>query len=68
MGTTLLGGYYMLWRVDEKGTIKHAFKYFEKKYGYTPTEIAVGKDVEFTPTPGIEVVPLMCPDKHIKLR
>ena len=59
-------GYYMLWVVGKKHTPAMAVEHFKTKYGYRPTEIAIGKGVEFKTD--LEIVPIMCPDKSIKLR
>ena len=63
---TLKDGYYMLWVVGGKHTPEKAIEHFKAKYGYKPTEIAIGKGVEFKTN--LNIVDIMCPDKSIKLR
>ena len=58
--------YYMLWRVDEKNTVDKALAFFKKKYSKKPTKIAIGKGIEFK-SDKLELVEMMCPDKHIKV-
>jgi hypothetical protein len=39
------GKLWMLWQVDAKSDV-NPFTYFTEKYGYTPTEVVVGKGVK----------------------
>ena len=63
---TLPNGFYMLWVVGGKHTPELAIEHFKDKYGYKPTQIAIGKGVEFKTK--LKKAKIMCPDKSIKLR
>jgi hypothetical protein len=44
MTEKLKPGYFMLWQCNKEDRyITKAIEYFKNKYGYAPTEIAVGK-------------------------
>jgi hypothetical protein len=59
-------GVFMQWSVLGDG---NPFVYFEEKYGFKPTQIAIGTNVDIEVPEGVEIVDnVMVQDKHIKLR
>ncbi len=62
-------GHYMLWRVDkETDTPDSIVAYFHNKYGYRPTEVAVGEHVDLTFPMSSALKGIFVQSYHIKMR
>ena len=68
-GQTLPDGHYMLWRVNkETDTPESIVAYFLNKYGYTPTQAALGKHVDLVFPMSSAIHSIYVQDYHIKMR